>query len=228
MSLNASKIKSSGNFPKQDPLEPGTYPARVVQIIGLGMQAQQPFQGEEKPPRPEIYVTYELVDEFVLDDKGNEDHDKPRWISERIPLYSLDSDLAKSTKRYFALDPNCEFGGDWAQLAGQCCMVTIINKKAVKGKHAGKVFDRVDSISSMRDKEAKKMPGLKNDPKVFDVDEPNMTVFLSLPTWLQDLVKGNLDFGGSVLEKELSKMPNKEEKEVEEVVEEDESEDSDW
>jgi len=126
--LNASKIQSNNKRTPVEPLEPGTYPARVVQIIACGLQEQRPYKGEPKPPVQELHVTYEFLDEFLKDEDGNEIEDKPRWLSETFGFHSLDSDLAKSTKRYFALDPEKEYGGDWSQLLGAPCMVTIIQK----------------------------------------------------------------------------------------------------
>lgn len=53
----------------------------------------------------------------------------------------------------------------------------------------------------MRPKEAAKAPELVNPVKVFDIDEPDMEIFWSLPEWLQNKIKENLEYGGSVLEK---------------------------
>lgn len=203
MALNASKIKSKQNFERPEPLEPGVYPARVVQILSLGLQPQREYKGQEKPPAYEIYVTYEFADEFMKDkETGEELKDKPRWLSETLPLHSLDSDLAKSTKRYLALDPEQEFGGDWAKLAGTPCMVTVINNRSKKDPDI--VYDNIASISTMRAKEASRMGDLVNPPKVFDIDDPDMEVFGSLPEWLQEKMKENLEFEGSALEEALN------------------------
>ena len=104
MALNA-KTASSGGGMNIEPLEPGTYPARLVQVVDLGVQAQRPYQGKEKDPVQEILLTYEFVDEFLKDEDGNEETDKPRWLSESMPLFNLSSERAKSTLRYNALDP---------------------------------------------------------------------------------------------------------------------------
>lgn len=228
MALNASKIKQESNFERPDPLEPGTYPARVVQILSLGLQAQPDYKGQEKPPKQELMVTYEFLDEFLTDkETGEELEDKPRWLSETFPLNSLDSDLAKSTKRYFAIDPDNEFGGDWAQLAGMPVMVTLVQNESKKN---GKVYENITGVSTMRSKEANKAPDLKNDPKVFDIDDPDMEVFGSLPQWIQDKMKDNLEFAGSALEAALEggevKKEKKEEKtQVEETTDGDEGDD---
>jgi len=197
MTLNAGKIKggNGGKRVEQPALEDGAYPARVVQIIDLGLQPQRPYQGEDKPPADEIMVTYELVDEFLVDEKGEIQEDKPRWVSETFPLRSLDSDLAKSTKRYKVLDRDMVYGGDWSMLLGSPCNVNIVVN--VKGD---KTYTNVSSIAAMRPKELKALPELANEPKMFTLDGPNMEVFLSLPEWLQTKIKGNLRYNGSALQ----------------------------
>ena len=200
MSLNARNLPTSGGkFTPPPALDPGSYPARLVQIISLGMQKQDPFAGEEKPPRPELYLTYELLDEFLEDDDGNPIEDKPRWISETIPMHSLDADLAKSTKRYTALDGDMVHDGNWAELAGTPCTVILTQHKSKK--NPDRVYNNVKDISAMRAKEAAKAPDLVNPPKVFDFDEPDMEIYWSLPEWLRTKMSESLDYEGSDLEK---------------------------
>lgn len=196
MALNASKVKGGGT--PQDPLEAGSYPARLVGILDLGLQAQRPYKGEEKKPAYEINVTYELSDEFMKDEEGNEIKDKPKWLSETMPLHNLKADRAKSTQRYLALDPTQEFKGDWVQLIGTACNVTVVINPGT-GKHAGKVYENIGALSTMRAKEVEKLPELVNPSRVFDLDSPDREVFESLPDWLQDKIKGNLEFAGSPL-----------------------------
>lgn len=228
--MNAKKVKNTGGGMKQPPLEAGTYPSRVAQVICLGLQAQQPYKGEPKDPKIDIRMTYELSDEFIVDAEGNEDQDKPRWISEDFPLNSLDSDLAKSTKRYYALDPSVDHGGDFAKLVGSPCMLTL--SKTPDRKDKDKFYNNVVSVQTMRSKDAEKAPDLKNESKVFDFYNPDIEVFLSLPTWLQEKIKEALDFGGSELEALISSTPKTEEKEEPKKskpeIKEEEGTDEDW
>lgn len=198
MSLNVAKIKNSGgnNRVEQPVLEVGAYPARVVQVLDLGVQNQRPYQGQPKPPKHCISVTYELLDAFMVDENGNELEDKPRWVSEDFPLNSLDSDLAKSTKRYMAIDPEIAFGGDFTLLVGQPCMVTTVNRDV-----GDKTYTNVAGVNPMRARDAARAPELVNPPKVFVLDNPDMEVFLSLPEFLQERIKSNLNYQGSVLQK---------------------------
>lgn len=198
MALNARKVKSQAKGPEQEPMDEGTYPARVVQVIDFGVQPQRPFKGVPKAPAQTIYQTYEFLDEFCKDENGEDVEDKPRWLSEDFPLFSLEADLAKSTKRYYALDPDEKYGGDFLLLAGEPCMVTI-NQYESKGK----IRNGVSSVAAMRPKEAAKAPALVNPPKVFVIDAPDLEVFKSLPDWMQEKIKDSLEFEGSALDEAL-------------------------
>lgn len=192
MALNAGKIQNNGggnNGPKQEPIEAGTYPVRLVQVLDLGIQKQRPYKGEEKPPCQMISLTYEFLDEFCLDEDGEEMEDKPRWLSEDIPLRSLEADLATSTKRCKALDPDLDSGGDFTRLLGAPAMVTVVNRS--KGD---KVYTNITGLAQMSAKQAKKAPELVNPSKFLDLDEPDLEIFRSLPNWVQEKIEAALNF----------------------------------
>ncbi len=202
MSLNANKLPKgtgNGNKVEQPVIDPGMYPGRIVQILDLGLQAQRPYQGKEKPPANEIMITYELVDVFMIDADGKELEDAPRWISETVPLYSIDQEKAKSTQRYLAADPDMKYGGDFSLIVD-----APVNISLVQNKVGDKVYVNIGATAPMRQRDADKCPALKNPPKVFDLDSPDMEVFGSLPQWVQDKIKNNLNFKGSKLEACLS------------------------
>jgi hypothetical protein len=116
-----------------------------------------------------------------------------------MPFNNLAAELAKSTKRYYAFDAKGEYDGDWSQLIGAPCMVTVVVDEG-KGKNAGKKYENVAAVTAMRPKEAAKAPALVNPSKLFDFYNPDMEVFNKLPQWLQDKMKSAVDFGGSALE----------------------------
>ena len=207
MALIANKNGGNGPRVEQAPIAPGVYPGRLVQLIDLGLQAQRPFQGKDKPPAQEIMLTYELVDEFMLDANGDANEEKPRWVSETLPLYGLFADKAKSTQRYKVFDPTEEWAGDFTKAIGMPVNVTIVNNSV-----ADKVYTNVANLGAMRPKDAEKCPPLKNPAKVFDVDAPDMEVFASLPEWIQTKIKGNLNFTGSALASAIAGPVAKEKK----------------
>ncbi len=202
LNANQSKNTGGGSTSVAPTLEPATYPARLVVVADLGLQPQRPWQGDEKPPAYEILTTYEFVDEFMVDEDGNELTDKPRWFSESFPLYSLGSERAKSTVRYNALDPTTKEDGSWAALIGIPCLVTTINNPG-SGKNKGKVYTNIANVAGMRAKDRENVPDLVNPPIVFDLDEPDVDAFDRLPSWMQDKIKGGLEYEGSELEKTL-------------------------
>lgn len=201
MALNAKDLPSTRGGNK-NPLDAGTYPSRLVAIIDVGLQNQRPFQGEDKPPAREIALTYELTDEFMKDEDGQELKDKPRWITEILPFHNLTSEKAKSTLRYKALDPVQKFEGDWSKLINSPVSVTIVlNPKK------DRIYENVGGISAMRAKDAEKLPPLKNEPIVFDLDTPSMDLWKRIPKFLQDKIKANLEYAGSPLQKLLGNDP---------------------
>ena len=198
MSLNVKNMKSESNFVRPPSLDAGTYPGAAVQVIGIGLQEQRPYKGETKAPKQMVMVTYELADEFMPDEDGGEDLTRPRWVNEDFPLNPLDVDLATSTKRYNAIDPTMSKGGDFSALVGVPCLIVI--SKDMSKKDADVFYNNVKGVNTMRQKDADKAPSLVNPSKVFDFYEPDMEVFLSMPDWIQDKIKGGLDYGGSKLE----------------------------
>lgn len=189
MALNAAKA-AGGTGPKAEPLAPDNYMARVAMVIDLGVQKQRPYQGKDKDPAQELLLTYELVTEFMKDEDGNDDPEKPRWISEYFPLFNLKAERAKSTKRYLALDPKQQYGGDFSALAGAACLVAVVNNE-----RDGRVYNNVGNISPP----LKGIPVPENvkDPIVFDFDEPDPEAWEAMPDWVNEKIKQALNYEGS-------------------------------
>ena len=207
--LNAKNKKRpvDPNRVEQEPIDEGTYPCRVVEIIELGLQPQAPHRGVAKPPVEKLYLTYELVDEFCLDKEGEEDEELPRWQAEDFPYYGVDCTTATCNKRLKAIDPKDTKDGNWAEIGGMAVNVTFYHK--VKGD---KTFVNVSAATAIRAKELVNVPELKHPVKVFDIDDPDMEMFYKLPKWLQNKIIGNLSFEGSVLEEAIENYdPDKEE-----------------
>lgn len=211
MALKAPEGNQNKKFAPQKNIAPGTYPARLVQLIDLGLQPQKPYMGKDKPPVQKLILTYELVDEFMKDEEGNDIDDKPRWVSETLPFFGLFADKAKSTQRYKAFDPSEEWKGDFSQAITKPVLVTIVNNA-----EGDKIYDNVATISSMRPKDAEKCPDLKNKSSVFDLDAPDMAIFNAFPKWIKETIQGNLNYKNSKLEALVGEAPKQEEKKAEE------------
>ena len=195
MSFNANDLPRGGNGKQTEPLDAGSYPARVVGVAIVGEHIQI-YKGEEKPPKKLMYMFYELLDEFLKDEEGNELLDKPRWLNENFPFHRLEAEKAKSTARYLSLDPAKKYGGNFSKLLELPCMLTVVQDP---GKD-GRVYNNVDGVSSMRPKEADKAPELVNPSFLFDFDAPTKEAWDRLPPWVQEKAKQAIDFPGSRLD----------------------------
>ena len=195
--LNTNEIKGSGNS-KQELIPVGAYPARVVQVIDLGVQKRQAYEGVVKAPCNQVWLTLELPTEFMKDDKGVEDKEKPRWLSRRVNMFSLSQENAMSTKYSNAIDPTGELKGDWGSYLGMPVQVTVVHSKDGK-------WDNVGALSPIM--KGMEVGELANDPKLFDVDNPDMDVYNSLPDFLHTIMKEGVKYKGSKLESQVDGMP---------------------
>ncbi len=206
MARNAKEIAGGGNSNMKAPeLTPGAYPARVVQIVYLGVQEQRAYMGEQKKPVDEIRITYELSSEFMQDEDGNTLEDKPRWFSEDIPFYSLNADRAKSTARYKAIDPSDTADGDFAKLLGMACQVVLVNNPG-KGKNAGRTFTNVQDVTPAPNLPGYSQPELVNPTFVFDPQDPELATadaFRSIPEFVRKKITAAIDYPGSALAQAL-------------------------
>lgn len=232
MALQAPEFSAPKRTP-QAALDPGNYPARVVRVIDLGLQPTTDY-ATKQPGKPTymVNVTYELVDTFMVDEKGEEQLDKPRWIAEEFALKPLSLDLATSTKRMKAIDPKNELKGDWAATLGKPCLVATANYETKK--NPGVTRDKVTGLSAVRARDIANMPELQNDARFFDLSDPDIEFFNSLPSWIQDKIKGNLEYAGSKLEtlleggNPIKKVEAPKAPPVQEPVADDEPEDAPW
>jgi hypothetical protein len=196
MGLNASKAK--GGAPRTPPLEEGLYPARLVQVIDLGLQPRS-FKGEDKEPQQQIMLTYELCGEFLLDEDGQPQPDKPRWVSETMGLNKPNVEKAKSTKALKALDPANKVEGDFTKLLGAPVMVNIAQNPSKTDP--SKIYAKVTGLAPMRAKDVINLPDLVNSPRMLDLDSPDKAVFDELPDWVKTKIREGLEYKGSDAEK---------------------------
>ncbi len=194
MSFNAST--AAGGSPRTPPLENGIYPARLVQLVNLGIQPRS-YKGEDKDPMQEIMLTYELSEEFLIDEDGEPDAAKPRWVSENFPLYNLGAEKATSTVRYKVMDPLGKVDGDFSKLMGVGVILSIVQNPSKKDPT--KIYPKISGVLSMKEKDRAGQPEMVNEPRIFDCMEPNMANWELLPDWVQTKIQQHLEFAGSVL-----------------------------
>jgi len=215
LSLKAKRVKQSDLNKMSNPvLDPDNYPARLVQVIEMG---KRPNFFDPEKINHEIMLTYELVSEFMLDEKGEPLEDKPLWLSETINMIDLPDNMttqqiyadqfkgkSKLVQRCKTFDPKGELEFDLSELLGRPCTLTVVQyqKKLKQGETNPALGNRIGAVTGLM--KGMVIPDLINPPKLFTLDEPDLTILGSLPDWLQDKIKENLEFNGSVLQDALN------------------------
>lgn len=200
MPLNMNAVKSAKPSVERKLLEAGPLPCRLVQVIDLGLQAQKPYQGQEKHPAYELYLTFEFPTETIEIDGEH----RPMWKSTRIKLSSHEK--SKCKKWYDKLDPSNQYGGDWSALLGTPLMCLIVHE-AGKGNNAGRTFDKIADVMPLM--KGLEVADLDNPTVVFNTDSPDMEIFNKFPEWIQNIIKENLEYDGSRLQASLEGLPTR-------------------
>ena len=184
MSLNPNtKQKKS----KPEAIKKGTYPARLVQLIDLGVQPQTDMNGVEKEPAPEVWLTLEFPTKRI---EVNEES-RPRWVSKRIKNSWHEKANFPKWMEVFGYVPKKT--KHLSELLSAPCLAAV-------GLTSGG-NNKIENVLEVP--EGMIVGELENDPKVFDFDDPDMEVFNSLPSFLQDIIISSPSFSGSELESKL-------------------------
>ncbi|MCI4435261.1 MAG: hypothetical protein JHC33_00425 [Ignisphaera sp.] len=179
------KKKSSGR------IEDGTYVARIVQLIDLGMQEIE-WEGEKKQQQ-KVFITFEFPTERVEVDGV----DRPRWLSKDYTV-SL-SEKAALYKLLKAVDPDGKItskGRNVKAILGLPIMIEVGSTSTGNAK----------IISVARPMKGMPVGELENPTTFFDLDYADKVIFDKLPKWLQDKITNGIDFSSSVFEKEIDDL----------------------
>jgi hypothetical protein len=185
MAIGARKTSNKSS----DQPKPGTYMARLVGIIDLGLQPAFDFPGGHAEAAYKLTLTYELPSSKMQDGR-------PHWVSEDVKnsdFYDEKKGISSTLmKRVYALDPDGSMtrdGKDLTPLINVACMVEVgLNKngyikiKNVTGAPAGIPI-----------------PDLANDPIVFSPAEVDVETFRRLPPFTQRKIKSADDFEDSTI-----------------------------
>jgi len=187
MPLNVNSAKKSSAPKKAGPVPlDGVQLGVLVQVVDLGVQPGGEYQGEKKPDCQQIRLTYELPND-VHDFDGEE---KPLLISETFNFSS--HELSTCIKRINSIDPGLKIsGGDFGKLVGTPVMIQITHR-AGKGKHDGRVFANVASVSPLM--RGMTGPDDTYNPKYsYSPDEHDEEVWEKIPEFLQTIINNRLD-----------------------------------
>lgn len=154
-------------------LSPGSYPARLVQIVDLGMQPGTSMYPE---PKLKMEMRFELLDEFMADEDGKELENKPRWFSYEL-TYNADGYMGDRSNIYKVFDALGGFDKPLPDLLGTPCNVAIAKGLKQDGKTEK---NKITGVSAMREKDAEKASPLQNETTYFSLMEPDMEVWKTL------------------------------------------------
>jgi len=178
------KLKSmNSGKPKAERIPEGTYPARIVTVVDLGVQPQTDWKtGEVTDSKPRLLLTWELPTE-LMEFKDDEDNVtmRPRWISKEYTASNFDQ--SNIMKLINTLDPSIS---EMQELLDRGCLVNV--GSTVNGN--AKIVGVMPAPNGMEVGE------LANDSSFFDFDEPEQELFLSQPAWIQGKIMDADNYNG--------------------------------
>ena len=181
----------------------GVQPARVSQIIDLGVQARLPFKGKEKSPVRQVLVNHELVtDEYEFEGKKYRHKIalKPFNIVSRSSEMYGNSAIAGYLS---SIDPKDTSGGKLEALADLPCLATVVHVKGT-GKHEGRTFANITTV--MQPPENYPVPALLSPAVVFSFDAPTEESWAAIPEFIQNKIKNAVNYRGSKVEELVNKL----------------------
>lgn len=197
MSLTV-KESGGGSYPV---IEAGSYPARCVGVIDLGIQHNE-FTGKDQE---RVRLVWELPTERVEMDG----EDKPRWLSKPYTASlhekaTLRKDLDAWRGKPFTQEELSGF--DLHNVLNAPCILSVVNQE---GKN-GSVYAKVGGISKIM--KGMEVPPLENPMFSFDMDADDAeTVLESLPKWMQDEVKNSITWKAKTTVTNLSELDDNDE-----------------
>jgi len=180
--------EGTGSKKKFARLEDGSYMARIVNIIDLGVQEDM-WEGEKKIAH-KIFVQFEFPTETITIN----DEEKPRWLGKDFGV-SL-HEKSTLTKLIAAADPDgskTRKGRNLKGLLDLPLMVTVGSTSTGNAKIAGMA----------RLMKGMTVPPLANPVVFFDLDGDDVEAFEKLPDWMKDKIKAGIDFNDTLFAKAL-------------------------
>lgn len=183
---------ATGTNKEFKPVPEGNHTARCFRIVDLGTQ-KTTYQGEEKLGH-KIIVFWELNGEADDGSMLATDDGKPFTVSKQYTMSlgkkaNLRADLESWRGQAFT-DEELR-GFDISKLLGAYCMVTVKHEQSGE-----KTYVNVASVARWPAalKNAKFKP--YHGDQLFDMDSRDMSIFDSLPEWVQTKIKESIEWSG--------------------------------
>lgn len=190
----------------------GARPARLMSIVDVGIQNQQPYKGKVKRPCQQVILGFDLVDD--LDDDGNSVRLTTGYFPLNVVTDFKTKQLHEKSKLYAivkALDPTGKkFKDDFSNLINEAC---IINVKLVE--RDGKTYANFDGVGPVPDIEGFKVAETTGVSYIFDMDSPTLETWTALQDRLKAKVREAINYPDSAtrtidetfMEDEASDLP---------------------
>ena len=183
------KSRYQENTPKEQPPFAAHF-GRLVGITDLGLRPEFTWQGKLCKSEYCLELTYELVNALMEDGR-------PFHVSEQVtnkltknPQGDLVSKLTRRVQAT-AADPD-----NISSMLGQTCMITLTEKD--------NGYPKISEVNQVP--QGVPVKELVNDTWVFDLDEPDVAMFLDLPEFKRMRIQENLEFEGSLLQIGLDRI----------------------
>ena len=168
MALFTQATESSNNGSSQKMEAPlltaGGYPARLREIVDLGLQ---PGSRDFPEPQLKMSLVFECLDEFMRDEEGKELHDEPRVFDYEIS-YNSDGYMSERSNIFKVMQALGGFTKPLQELLGTPCTISLIQKSTKAD--AAKKYNKVTGVTAMREKDVEKAEPLKGETFFFSLD----------------------------------------------------------
>lgn len=165
-------------------IEDGTYGARIQGLVDLGLQKTE-WKGETKE-NYKVFITFEFPTERV----EVEGVSRPRWLSKEYTISTHEKSALYGLLK--AADPDGKATNKGRHVKGLLGLPVMVEVGSTESGNA-KVVNVIKPMKGMAVGE------LENPTTFFDLDKIDFKVWEKLPTWLQDKIKGGVDFDASIL-----------------------------
>lgn len=179
----------------------GARPARLMSIVDLGVQHQDPYQGKPKKPCQQVILGFDLVDD--LDDDGVPVRVTTGFYPLNVTVDFKTKTLHEKSKLYGivkALDPTGKvFNMDFNNLLGLPCLVNVKLNTRVGNDGKERTYANFDGANPVPSIEGFTIKESPSDPYVFDMDEPNIEVWTALLDRLKVKVREAVNYPQSAI-----------------------------
>lgn len=179
----ALTVKEKGGSGGYEPVEAGTYPARCVGVIDLGIQ-HNTFNNKDQE---KVMLMFELPTERITVDG----EDKPRWLSARYTASLNEKATLRKTLDAWRGKPFTQeelLGFYLGSMINAPCMLTVTNTEK-----NGNTYANISGVSKIM--KGMEVPPLESEPINFDMDAENAEeVKAKLPNWVQKIIEESVSW----------------------------------